>query len=458
LSERLRQASIRARLTLWFSTALAALALVLGALAYLGARRGLLDGLDVTLAESARRSVLSQDIPVGADATAGLQLTRNAPARLLLLDGTPLQSDPAFPGDVEVSADGLARASRGEASFDTQLTFRVHTAPVSVEGRRVAVVQAVGDLASVTQTLVTLQRVLAILLPVTLLLAVAIGWWLAGQALAPAEDIRRRVEQIGTGDLSQRVGDAAPDDEIGRLARTFDGLLARVETAMKREQQFTSDASHELRTPLTVLKAEIEAGLTRPRSNEAHRAALERLSVLADELGVLIDDLLTLARAANHPLRLAPTDLAALARNVVARLGSVAERRGLSLVAPGDDVHIDVMADAGKLSRAITNLVDNAVRYTPQGSVRVSIEVEGSHAVLSVADTGEGIAPEHLPHIFERFYRVNSDRGREEGGTGLGLSIVRAVIEAHAGTLSVQSEVGQGSVFSIRLPRATDAG
>jgi heavy metal sensor kinase len=451
--------SIRFRLTLWFMAALTLLVIIVSTLLYLGLQRGLINGLDATLRDAARRSLqMPETGPTtdGVDLSRALLLTRNAPARLLSLAGDELQVDPAFPRAIAPAPSTLMAARRGEETYDTIGNFRIYTAPVRVNGQRVAVVQTAAPLDEVNATLVTLRNLLFVLLPAALALAGLGGLFFASQALAPMERVRRDVEMIEATDLSQRVSAGLSRDEIGKLAHTFDGMLDRVQRAMGRERQFTSDASHELRSPLTVIKAQISSALARPRSVEFYQRTLTELDQLTDELNTLVEDLLTLARASNRAPHREQVNMVEICRRVHERMQAIAATRGLALEGPApDQAPVVVDGDPLKLQRVVTNLLDNALRYTCSGSVSLSVCERDGRACVEVRDTGPGIPAQHLPHIFERFYRADADRGRETGGTGLGLSIVKAIVESHGGQITVDSTAGAGSSFRFWIPVQT---
>jgi heavy metal sensor kinase len=448
--------SIRFRLTIWFVAALTAIVLVVSLLLYLGLSQGLIAGVDASLREAAERSVQQPSGAVSdnpADAARALALIRNAPARLLTLDGEPLASDPFFPDGVPIPIDAVRSAQRGEEWIDSVGGFRILSRPVRVNDKRVAIVQTAASLRTVEDALATLRNVLLILLPAALGLAAVGGLFFAGQALAPMERVRTKVERIEATDLSRRVSGTLAPDEIGKLARTFDGLLDRVEGAMQRERTFASDASHELRSPLTVLKAEVGAALTRPRSVEHYRRTLGEVDKLADELNAVVDDLLTLSRAGNHALTREAVDLGELCQHVGDRLQNAAAAQGLAIHFAGDaPAPFIAQVDALKLQRALTNLIDNAIRYSKKGAITLRLDKADRAAIITVEDSGVGIAPEHLPHVFERFFRAEADRGRDTGGTGLGLAIVKAIVDAHGGLITVRSTVGAGTAFTMRLP------
>jgi heavy metal sensor kinase len=239
---------------------------------------------------------------------------------------------------------------------------------------------------------------------------------------------------------------------LGRLATVLNSAFARSEAAFAQQRQFTADAAHELRTPLAVLIAEAQATLARPRHGEEYRESVEACLETAQQMRRLTESLLELARldAGHGALRRERLDLAETAREGVELLQPLARDRGLSL-------HCDLApapcaGDSDRLGQVVTNLVDNAIRYNrPPGQIRVATRTENGCAILTVADTGVGIGPEHLPHVFERFYRADPSRSRASGGQGLGLAISKAIVEAHGGSLEISSAPGAGTTFTLRL-------
>jgi heavy metal sensor kinase len=291
-------------------------------------------------------------------------------------------------------------------------------------------------------------------MPITLILAGIGGLLIAGRALAPVDSVTRLARRISAEDLSGRLDLSLPNDELGRLARTFDEMIARLDAAFRRQRQFTGDASHELRTPLTALKGQVEVALARPRSPEEYQAVLRVVNEEVDRLIHLVGSLLTLARADAGEIGLArePISLGDAVEGAVEQLEPMATQSGITLrLDAGPETTIE--ADESLLLQLLLNLIDNAIKYTPTGGdVRVGWGVERSAAFVTVHDSGIGIAASDLPHIFERFYRVDKARSRSEGGTGLGLAISRWIVEAHGGEISATSQPDKGSTFTVRLP------
>jgi heavy metal sensor kinase len=280
------------------------------------------------------------------------------------------------------------------------------------------------------------------------------GWWLATRALRPVEAISATARRIAAGDLAERINVAETDSELGRLAAVLNSTFARLEAAFAQQRQFTADASHELRTPLTVLISEAQTALARQRSAPEYRETVEACLDAAQRMRRLTQSLLELARfdAGQETLERLPVDLAECARLGLEFVRPLADQRGLRILA--DLAPAETLGDGDRLGQVVTNLLTNAVFYNrDQGEIRLTTRVENDGAVLTVADTGSGIAAEDLPHIFQRFYRADKSRARAEGRVGLGLAICKAIVEAHGGSIQVASQPGQGSTFVVRLPR-----
>jgi heavy metal sensor kinase len=274
-----------------------------------------------------------------------------------------------------------------------------------------------------------------------------------GAPLAALSDTARNVN---LGNLSHQRLFAPPDaPELAQLAATFNELLDRVEAAHASQHRFVADASHELRTPLTILRGEIDVALRRPRSPDEYAEVLQSSREEIERLSRLTDNLLTLARAdaGDSLVRRDPVDVADVAREVCRKLAPFSEQRKVPLACEASGPAV-VPGDAVAIEQMLFNLAENALRYTPPGEgATVRVAVRNSEVAVEVGDHGSGIAAEHLPHLFDRFYRVDKARSREFGGAGLGLSIVKTLAEAHGGRVEVHSEVGRGSIFTVRLPR-----
>jgi heavy metal sensor kinase len=345
----------------------------------------------------------------------------------------------------------------GWSSVEVKETeWRVYSQPLDApEGRPGGWIQVARSLAPIEQASESLFVQIMLSLPLVVVLAAVVGYFLAGRALRPIDRITRTAQALSAQDLTQRIGYEGPSDEVGRLARTFDQMLDRLQAAFERERRFTADASHELRTPLTVIKGRIDVTVSRPRTVQEYTHTLHEVGREADRLIRLANDLLFLTRLGQRTLSMQPqpVNLSDLLSAIVDQVRPLAEAKALELieeVAPG----LRLSGDPDYLIRLFLNILDNAIKYTPAGgTVTVCAVAEGTTVCVTVRDTGPGIPPQHLPHLFERFYRVEADRSRETGGTGLGLAVAAEIARGHGGTLEVQSTVGQGTTCLLRLPR-----
>ena len=296
------------------------------------------------------------------------------------------------------------------------------------------------------------RALLFLLIPAVLLVASLGGYWLSLRALRPVDAITKVAQSISVNNLEQRIAVPRTNDELGRMASAWNDVLSRLEESVKRMRQFTGDASHELRTPLAVIRATAELAVRGERTVGEYRQALESIGQVAGEMTVLTEDLLTLARndAGRLDLPLAATDLSQVGNSVVTQCEAAAAGKGLALEARVNGP-IVVNGNAPALRRLLLILVENAMRHTPTGGwVRITVSKESGGTLLSVADSGEGISAEALPHIFERFYS-GSDSRSEATSHGLGLSIAQAISRAHGSAIEVSSAPGVGSTFSCFL-------
>ncbi len=337
----------------------------------------------------------------------------------------------------------------------------VYSAPISVGGRVVGVVQVGRSLGFVEGALSNLRFFAGLGLLAALLLSVLGASMMAGRTLRPLERLIRTAESIGSSrDLSRRVEPPSSDDEVGRLAVTFNGMLSRLQSSdaqlretLDAQRRFVADASHELRTPLTTIRG--NAGMLRQVAEmtpEDRAEALAQIHGEAERMSRLVGELLTLARAdGGFVLRREPVDLASLVDEVAAQARLLAGSRRVDVNVPD---RLVVTGDPDALRQVALILLENAIKYTePDDRIEVRLELRYTEACLTVTDTGVGIDAEHLPRIFDRFYRA--DPARSSGGTGLGLSIARWIVEQHGGRIEVETTPGKGSTFAVHLPRSS---
>ena len=331
-------------------------------------------------------------------------------------------------------------------------TLRVYTVPVAGSNQGVAIVQVAQSLAGVQDILQRLLTTLLVSVPLLVAIAGFSGYALAVRALAPIDRITRTARRISAEDLSARLDLPPIDDEVGRLAATFDTMLARLDDSFRRERQFTADVSHELRTLLTAMQAILSLIREKRRTPEEYEQALTDLAEETHRLRTLTENLLRLARGETHNLVADETiDLSTLLRDVTDSLRPLAEAKALTFEYDIPDA-LSLIGDSDDLIRLFVNLLDNAIKYTERGGVTVSAnQNRHTNLMVAIADTGIGIPVEYLPHIFDRFYRV--DQSRTSRGAGLGLAIASEIARAHGGGIEVSSTLEKGTRFTVFLPK-----
>jgi heavy metal sensor kinase len=448
---RIRPPSVRARLTLWYAGALTLIVCIfaVGILLFVKAR--LYAALDTQL---------DREI-----ATIG-RVYREEPDELKDLAShwgvTLFRIDEGGSIRYQTEAwerEGLARALQAgvTASPSTWEAPNGHHYRIQqVSGSSYRVAAAVEE-TSLRDTLWTIAAILAMGIPFAVGLAIAGGYFLAGRVLAPVGAMADKAREITAESLAERLPVDNAEDEFGRLATVFNDTLSRLQDAFERLRRFTADASHELRTPLTAMRSVGEVALRNPLDASAYRDVIGSMLEEVDRLTRLVESLLTLTRADSGRIQLTPDilDLKALAGNVIDQLRVLADEKQqeLTLRAP---IAIHAMGDAALLRQGLMNLVHNAIKYTPNGGA-ISVELSAlnsGQAAIEVRDTGPGIPSAHRDRIFDRFYRVDASRSREEGGVGLGLAITRWAIEANGGRIELASDCGRGSLFRVLLPAA----
>lgn len=269
----------------------------------------------------------------------------------------------------------------------------------------------------------------------------------------PLGYIAAKTRRITSKNLSERLTPRGTGDEMDHLVQTINGMIERLEDSFERMAEFTADASHELKTPLCAMRGEAEVLLSKRRTPEEYEEGLAHFVDRFDHLNRLLNDLTLLSESDSYPVRLemSPLRLDLLIRNIGNLFQIFAEQKEI-LFEVGPLQEITVLGDRTRLQQLFTNLLDNAIKYTPRGSIRISLEETDGTAVVRVKDTGMGIPPQEQEKIFKRFYRVDKSRSRETGGVGLGLSIVQWIAHAHNGGIEVISELDKGSTFIVRLP------
>jgi len=476
--------TIRRRLTLWYTVALAVTVLAFGTALYLERRQSGIKELDQRLsleADLAHRwltesyKVLGRivttsgpkpaldpgisaylesvrDYLVVAD-TAGQVLALSEVARTLSADALERLTAPLDTTSFERHSGTLTLGPpNGPVRF---LAVPVRGAGPTIRGILVAIPTRQAALGPAD-----LLRSMLLIAPVILVGAGLVGYWLAGTSLRPVQGIMDEVEAISDGrSLHRRLAVPLSGDEMARLALTVNGMLARLEQSFGSLHRFTADASHELKTPLMVLRAGVERALVHPGIPPEILQSLDESLAQINQMTEMVESLLTLARAdeGRAPLAVQECDLRALVADVAETAGMLGESVGVAEIHTLPDAPVRLAVDPHRIREMLLNIVTNAIKYTPQGgTVALSLEEDEDAVIFSVRDTGIGIAPGDLPHIFDRFWRADPARSRtgDRPGVGLGLAITKWIVEAHGGTITVQSRPGRGSAFTVRLPKS----
>jgi heavy metal sensor kinase len=458
-----RALSVHTRLTLWYAGALVAILVVVSALSYSLLAWSLAQDVDrslLTVAKVVRDA--SHDDPIDATEQWLRELLDPEHQLIQLLDpdGTLRLRSRGLRGDrLPLSAAARVTIAAGHPAFETIVMrgqrVRMVALPVRRDGRLVEVVQVGASLRPTERTLDRWVEILAILVPLAVGLAAAGGRLMARAALKPVDEMSQAARRIDAEALGRRIAVRGTGDELDHLAQTLNGMLGRLQSTFTEMRRFSADAAHELRTPLTALKGTLEVALRADRSGVEYREALASALEEVDRLVQLSEDLLLLSRSTAGPESpAARVDLESLVLDVAAVGARLGKDRGV-VVRVGDTAPVAVQGDAGALRRAVLNLVENGVKYTPAGGrVEVSVDEDDAGVTVAVEDTGPGIDAADAERIFEPFVRLDAARARETGGSGLGLSIARSIVVAHRGTLTVEGAATGGARFVIRLPRA----
>lgn len=455
-----RPLSMRTRLTLWYSLALAAALFLFAGALWLSMWRSLHQNITSTLTERMRSTeTFLRDELADPNVDLPRELAEYSQAfpfgTFIQITGVrefpSYTSNPAFPWSRVTGAPPASGklSWRGQSFQFLQRSLTIHHAPWRVT---FAV-----SLRSVDDLLARLRWLIFALAPLVVLLDPLAGAWLSRRALRPVDQITAAARQIGIQNLSERLDVPPTGDELERLASTWNSMLSRLEDAVLRLSRFTSDASHELRTPLAVIRATAEIALRKSRSPESYRSALEQVVRESERLTALIEDLLFLARCDNQDFDLPKEQLSLsdLIHEVYSTMHPVAEAHGVRLLITLAQ-NTSIVGNPSAIRRLFLILVDNAVKYcAPGGLVDLTAHVEDNLVRFSVKDQGPGIPQQELPFVFQRFYRGADARVHPSSGFGLGLALAQGIAELHRSRIEVSSTPGRGSVFSVVFPRAS---
>jgi two-component system heavy metal sensor histidine kinase CusS len=294
------------------------------------------------------------------------------------------------------------------------------------------------------------RTLLALILALGAIASGLIAVTVTRRGLRPLAKMRRMFERVQPAHLNERIDPERWPTELRPLAASFDDMLGRLENSFTRLSQFSADLAHELRTPIGNMLGEAQVALTRNRSSDEYRSVIESTAAECERLSGIIDNLLFLARAdsAEQQINRSSFNARPAIEKIISFYQTLAEDRHVQIASSGD---AEIFADPILFNRAIGNLIDNALRFTPDsGNIRIEISDHAGNSQISVSDNGSGIAPEHLPRVFDRFYRA--DPSRSSGGTGLGLALVKSILDLHGGSAAIQSKVGQGTTVALTLP------
>lgn len=453
--------SLRSRLTLGYSAVLAGVLLVFSAALYLLLTFGLVYQIDQTLAQSAdtilRTSRVRTEpnlriitLPSLAFASPNVYIQVWGSNQRLIASSGNVSS---LNEPLDSAALGIQQQRYSEASIGSA-HLRVFTVPITLAGAEAGYLQIGTPLNTVDRIRESLLVMLVLGDVLGMAIAAALGSLLAGRALRPLRAVTDTALQITRADdLSRRIPlEGPPGSEVGRLILAFNETLERLEDLFYSQRRFLADVSHELRTPLTAIRGNVDL-IRRMGANEE---SLEAIQTEAERLMRLVGDLLLLAQAetGNLPMAHDPVDVDTVLLEVFQQ-GRILAQDRLALTM-GDWDQAQVIGDRDRLKQLFLNLMANAVQYTPGGGrVTLSLRLVGEWTHISVTDTGPGIPPDEIPHLFERFYRADPSRARKpDSGAGLGLSIAYWIAVNHGGRIEVASEVGKGTTFSVWLPLA----
>ena len=450
--------TIKFRLTMWYLITLVVLLLVFGTAAYFTLSHNLHQNLDDSLRRRANELQASLKVTDG-----GVDFTEKLSELVLIYDANQTLMQKLGPNVEFVNIAGIVKqALYGETSFLTATTsdgqeVRLYATPFTVDSKtRIAVI--IGwPVAEIKGVLETFRSILGFSALTLVLLAAVGGLFMANRTLRPVDRITGTAQEIGENGLHRRI-DVRSEDELGRLAATLNRMMDRLEAAFDRQRQFTADASHELRTPLSIIQAESSLALDKERSVAEYRKALEVVSQEVTYMSDIIGKLLFLARgdAGKEPVEFKDVNLKELIEELASDMEVLARDKGVGFnIGPLEN--LTIKGDRIQLRQLFLNILKNAVAYTPSGgNISSSVGRRKETAVVTISDTGIGIPSEHLPYVFERFYRVDKAHSRAQGGSGLGLAIAKYVAEAHGGKIDVESQVGKGSIFQVTLPLAME--
>ncbi len=466
--------AIRVRLAFWYSVVLLCGLVLFGALVWVAMFQQTMTDVDNGLSTHAQgleeylRIEEAEDVSTLAHELS--ELSGSLPANYSVEVVSPAHRSLFSSGDASLLFQDARAHAFGTAANPSDFRrkvewrgnhYRLLAHPVSLVGGEYWII-----IAAATDPALRAGRQLGLVMlgtiPTVVIIAAIGGFLLSARALAPVAAMTNAARLIGIEDLSRRLPVPNANDEVQQLATTWNDMLARLEIAVTRISQFTSDASHELRTPIAIIRSTAEIALRRERPESHYREALRQIETESERMTQLVSDLLFLARAGDHAVsaEMIELDLRRPIQEACEEIAPLASDRSIEMNLEHCPDSLPVIGHESSLRRMLLAVLENAVKYTPPGGkVTVSVERDANLIRLITRDTGCGIPESALPHIFERFYRADPSRNRGSGGHGLGLAIAQTIALQHYGSIEVESQAGAGSRFSITLPlyAASDA-
>lgn len=459
---------IRWRLTLWFSLILLCILTIAGIIGHTFLQSHLVSDIDDDLKVNSAKihgtlhgnevpepvdyEVIHpdlSDVPINEFASPGVYIQLIDRNRNIIAKSDNL-GDQELPFDESLIENGFSGSvDIATVSVDEGADLRIMVSPLFIQNETLLL--EVGEsLQHVDSVMSQLRWGFYISLLAALILAIVSGAVLAQRALAPVKKITATAESIGeSSDLGRKVGYTGPMDEVGHLAATFDNMIEQLDKLFQSQKNFIADASHDLRSPLTVLQGNLDL-LKRDMSDESKEESLTAMRKEIERMNGIVNDLLLLAEVESDKLNMEElVSLNSVMQEVMESFRLLSPQKN---IVEGRTEDVRVKGNGHRLNQMLSNLVSNAVKHTSEDcTIMISLFRDGEWAKIEVADNGEGIASEHIPHLFDRFYRVNQARSRDSGSTGLGLAIVKEIAHRHGGTVTVESSPGNGSVFTVWL-------
>jgi heavy metal sensor kinase len=458
---------IKWKLTIWYGGILALILVIFSSTVYIYFKNSLEESIDVKIKSIAEVLASSMTEEHGGNVFGNFErylesvLGKKPKGKFIqIIDSSGKIG--AKMNDIETDAipvrfNTMERALKGETVYETiedaNPRLRRLTMPILDNKKITSIVQVGSSLADFDETMKKLLIIMIIGIPTSLSVIIIVGYFMAKKSLKPVDQIRKAAVKISSSNLDERIDIKGRKDELGRLAETFNAMIARLKDSFQRINQFSIDVSHELKTPLTILKGETEVVLRKDRDNEEYKILLQSNLEEIDRMARIIDDLLLLSKADSKDMKLNIENISLrdLVAEVCMNMKIFADNKEIALVVD-ELADVRLIGDELKLRRMLWNIMENGIKYTPKGGVvNVSSYTNNGYICINVKDNGMGITGDDIKYIFDRFYRADRSRKRESG-SGLGLSISKWIAEAHKGTIEVASQPSKGSQFLIKLP------